>query len=139
MKITFLLLIFLSVNSVGKIHAHTPYKKEQLVDYVTLDTSKIIFLQFTLRILPDNGWILYLFTDSTYLYKHINMFGDSQSLETGTFTLKKEKLKLHPVKKDPNFKNRKYQLIEESSNKSMNTRNFGCDEINDKTYCLYMK
>lgn len=139
MKTTFLLLIFLSVNSVGKIHAHTPYKKEQLGDYVTLDTSKIIFLQFTLRILPDNGWILYLFTDSTYLYKHINMFGDSQSLETGTFTLKKEKLTLHPVKKDPNFKNRKYQLIEESSNKSMNTRNFGCDEINDKTYCLYMK
>lgn len=133
------MLIFVTISINGSIHSSNRHFKEQLSTNVALDSSKTPFLQFVLRILPDNGWVLHLYTDSTYLYKYINMFGDSKILETGKFTLKKEKLTLSPTKNDPNFKRRKYQLIEDSSNKSMNTRNFGCDEFNDKTYCLYLK
>ncbi len=133
------MLIFVSINAYGNTRSYNTHRKEQLIQNPSLDTSKAAFLQFALRILPDNGWVLYLYTDSTYFYKYINMFGDSKILETGKFTLKKGNLTLHPTKRDPNFKNRKYQLIEESSNKSMNTRNYGCEEFNEKTYCLYSK
>jgi hypothetical protein len=140
MKDSILLLIVLSLTALGKIHAHSTSEEDPWSAIVSIDSSKTPFLQFTLRILPDNGWILRLYADSTYIYEHINMFSDSKKiLESGKYTIKKEKLTLYPTKKDLNFKTRKYQLIEESTNKSMNTRNFGCDEFNDKTYCLYMK
>jgi hypothetical protein len=135
----FAMLIFVTMSIHGTIYSSNRHFKEQWRNNVALDSSKTPFLQFVLRIPPDNGWVLYIYTDSTYLYKHISMFGDSKILEAGKFTLKKENLTLHPTKKDPNFKNRKYHLIEELSNKTTNTRNFGCDEFNDKTYCLYMK
>jgi len=110
-------------------------KESSRIDGVTFD------LKFLLRSLPDNGWFLKLNTDSSYEYTHWTGWGNPNGtiLETGTYVIKNNRVKLKPDQKKSDLSTTSFFLVTSKSMEPDNHIYMDCIESNSHIYCLYQK
>jgi hypothetical protein len=114
---------------------------ENLMQSSEIINAQTFDLQFTLRVLPDNGWFLKFQKDSTYEYIHWSGWGNSEGtiLEKGIYNIEMNQIKLNPKGIKRELTSRVFFIFTSISNEIDNNITIHCTESDSITYCLYQK
>ncbi len=95
--------------------------------------------EFTLNILPDNGWILKFSKDHSYRYYHWNGWGGEHTLDSGYYKLKKNKIILSSVYQEASQDSSIPQLFYIKKPFLKNEPHIRSRKIEEKKFLFYKK
>ena len=129
MKQIIILIVLFSLFS-----CQNPQQKKKLNENngVVSDT-----IEFTLRILPDNGWFLKLYPNSKYDYVYFSGFSSGfDTIENGKYKLVDKQIVFISEMNKSEFESKNYYLFENNEN---GTDSANCLKDKTEKYCLIIE